>query len=70
MPETGLWNLPRKNGKIPNISMERFDAEFFQIPSGDVNFIDPQERLIMEATYEALVDAGQSVIYIDRMNKP
>jgi len=52
----GLWNLPGRNGKMPN--MDRFDREFFAISESDVLFIDPQERLLLEATYEAIVDAG------------
>lgn len=52
----GLWNLPPKNGKMPNL--ERFDEEFFGVPESQVNLIDPQERLLLELTYEAIVDAG------------
>ena len=52
----GLWNLPERNGKIPNI--DQFDVEFFGIPEEEVPYIDPQERLMLETTYEAIVDSG------------
>ena len=58
----GLWNLPGRNGKMPN--MDRFDREFFGILESDVLFIDPQERLLLEATYEAIVDAGESSTFL------
>lgn len=57
---TGLWNLPPKNGKMPNL--ERFDEDFFGIPESQVNLIDPQERLQLELTYEAIVDAGKILV--------
>lgn len=41
---------------MPNL--DRFDNEFFGISEEDVMFIDPQERLLLEHTYEAIVDAG------------
>lgn len=56
----GLFNLPKKNGKIRSI--DKFDAEFFDIPENTVNFIDPQERLFLELTYESLIDAGNKII--------
>jgi len=52
----GLWNLPERNGKIPNI--DQFDVEFFGIPEDEVPYIDPQERMMLDTTYEAIVDSG------------
>ena len=54
----GMWNLPGRNGKMPNL--DKFDAEFFGIPESEVNYIDPQERILLEGTYEAIIDAGES----------
>jgi acyl transferase domain-containing protein len=36
----------------------RFDAGFFGLPKHDVDAIDPQQRIMMEVTYEALERAG------------
>ena len=56
----GLFNLPERNGKIKSI--EKFDGSFFDIPDQQINLIDPQERIFLELTYEALVDAGKSFV--------
>jgi fatty acid synthase len=48
--------LPRKSGKIKNLS--RFDASFFGIHAKQAHVMDPQGRILLEATYEALIDAG------------
>ena len=57
-----MWNLPGRNGKMPNL--DKFDSEFFGIPESEVNYIDPQERLLLEATYEAIIDAGKGLIHL------
>src|SRR4051812_41349564 len=48
----GLWNLTPRNGKIK--TFDRFDNEFFELSDYVVNFADPQERLFLELTFEAL----------------
>ncbi len=35
-----------------------FDAEFFEIPAGEADKMDPQQRLMLEVTQEALDHAG------------
>ncbi|KHN94261.1 polyketide synthase [Metarhizium album ARSEF 1941] len=35
-----------------------FDATFFSIPSEDARAIDPQQRMLLEVSYEALENAG------------
>ncbi|TWU75230.1 polyketide synthase [Metarhizium rileyi] len=35
-----------------------FDATFFSIPSEDAKAIDPQQRMLLEVSYEALENAG------------
>nr|XP_006825449.1 PREDICTED: fatty acid synthase-like [Saccoglossus kowalevskii] len=54
--ESGLHGLPRKSGKIKDLS--RFDASFFGVHPKQANTMDPQLRILMELTYEAIVDAG------------
>lgn len=42
---------------MPNL--DKFDADFFGIPESEVNYMDPQERIFLEGTYEAIIDAGE-----------
>jgi len=37
---------------------EKFDADYFEIPFNKVHSMDPMSRMLMEHTYEAIVDAG------------
>ncbi|KAK8766020.1 hypothetical protein V5799_007201 [Amblyomma americanum] len=43
-------------GKIRDLSL--FDAEFFGVPPRQAHSMDPQMRLLMETSYEAIVDSG------------
>uniref|UniRef100_A0A6G1SJY0 Fatty acid synthase n=1 Tax=Aceria tosichella TaxID=561515 RepID=A0A6G1SJY0_9ACAR len=52
----GLYGLPKRSGKIKDLS--KFDSHFFGVHGKQANMMDPQARLLLEATYEALVDAG------------
>ncbi|KAH3871939.1 hypothetical protein DPMN_035154, partial [Dreissena polymorpha] len=52
----GLYGLPRRSGKLKNLS--KFDAAFFGVHPKQANSMDPQLRLLLEVTYEAIVDAG------------
>lgn len=54
--EPGLYGLPRRNGKLKDIS--HFDAAFFGVHPKQANTMDPQLRLMLEVAYEAIVDAG------------
>lgn len=38
--------------------MEKFDAEFFDIPAAEANMMEPEVRMMLEHTYEAIIDAG------------
>lgn len=53
--EKGKMNT-RKAGFIDDI--ELFDASFFNISEQEAESLDPQQRLLMEVSYEALQDAG------------
>ena len=57
----GIYGLPKRNGKIPDISS--FDADFFGVAPKQADCMDPQLRLLLEATYEAIVDSGMDIVY-------
>lgn len=52
----GLYGLPKRNGKLKDIS--HFDAAFFGVHPKQANTMDPQLRLMLEISYEAIVDGG------------
>uniref|UniRef100_T1H8C9 Fatty acid synthase n=1 Tax=Rhodnius prolixus TaxID=13249 RepID=T1H8C9_RHOPR len=52
----GLNGLPARTGKIKDLS--KFDASFFGVHAKQAEVMDPQLRMLLEATYEALIDAG------------
>ncbi|CAG2166701.1 unnamed protein product, partial [Oppiella nova] len=52
----GLYDLSNRMGKI--MDYEHFDWSFFGLMDQLVETIDPQSRLLMETTYEAILDAG------------
>ncbi|ODM98514.1 Lovastatin diketide synthase LovF [Orchesella cincta] len=41
-----------------NVPIDEFDAKFFNISQREVVFLDPQQRLLHEVTWEAFEDAG------------
>ncbi|KAB7503647.1 Fatty acid synthase [Armadillidium nasatum] len=51
-----LYGLPHRSGKIPNLS--NFDASFFSVSPRQAHAMDPQLRLLLEVSYEAIFDAG------------
>lgn len=51
-----MYGLPTRSGKLKDIS--KFDASFFGVHPKQANGMDPQLRMLLEVTYEALVDAG------------
>lgn len=59
---TGLNGLPARTGKIKDLS--KFDASFFGVHAKQAEVMDPQLRMLLEATYEALIDAGRFYIII------
>ncbi|XP_047400181.1 fatty acid synthase isoform X1 [Sciurus carolinensis] len=54
--KAGLYGLPRRSGKLKDLS--RFDAAFFGVHPKQAHTMDPQLRLLLEVTYEAIVDGG------------
>lgn len=55
----GFCDLPKRHGKLKVLN--KFDAGFFQVTPKQANFMDPQVRLLLEASWEAMVDAGMSI---------
>ena len=55
----GLWDLPPCSGKVK--SFDKFDNEFFGYDSKQVDYVDPQDRKLLETTFEAILDAGKRV---------
>ncbi|GBP15812.1 Fatty acid synthase [Eumeta japonica] len=53
---TGLHGLPERNGKLKDLA--HFDATFFGVHAKQAHLMDPQLRLLLELTHEAIVDAG------------
>jgi len=51
-----MLGTPKRSGKLKDIS--KFDASFFAVSPKIANSMDPQIRLLLEVTYEAIVDAG------------
>ena len=43
-------------GKLKSI--DKFDADFFGIMNQYGENIDPQSKMLLEVTYEAIIDAG------------
>ena len=50
-------------GRIMDI--DKFDGSYFGFLSKIADAIDPEARIMMETTYEAIVDAGKSEISDD-----
>lgn len=53
---SGLWGLPERTGKLKDL--KKFDAWFFGVHAKQADLMDPQLRLLLEVTYETIVDAG------------
>ncbi|XP_072754283.1 fatty acid synthase [Anoplolepis gracilipes] len=53
---SGIYGLPRRSAKIKDLAS--FDASFFGVHPKQAHVMDPQLRMLLEITYEAIVDAG------------
>jgi hypothetical protein len=58
------YGISSKFGKIKDLS--NFDASFFSIHAKQAHVMDPQIRILLEVTYEALIDAGVNPITMRR----
>jgi len=48
--------VPKRFGKLKDLT--KFDASFFGVHPKQAGVMDPQLRMLLEVTYEALVDSG------------
>lgn len=48
--------VPKRSGKVNNL--DKFDAEFFGIDRCLRDTMDPQIRMLLEHSFEAILDAG------------
>ena len=56
----GLFGMPKRCGKLKDLS--KFDASFFGVHPKQANAMDPQLRILLEVTYEALIDSGENLL--------
>ncbi|EZA60541.1 hypothetical protein DMN91_010029 [Ooceraea biroi] len=52
----GIYGLPLRTAKLKDL--DNFDASFFGVHAKQAHVMDPQLRMMLEITYEAIVDAG------------
>ncbi|GFU22763.1 fatty acid synthase [Nephila pilipes] len=52
----GFCSLPRRMGQLKDLS--KFDNDFFDVSQEQANLLLPEARILLESTYEAIVDAG------------
>lgn len=51
-------SLGSRHGYFLKDDISKFDARFFQIPPQEAHAMDPQQRILLQTTYEALENAG------------
>ncbi|QQR41765.1 type I polyketide synthase [Myxococcus xanthus] len=56
-PDAG-WKMVVREGGFLNQPIAGFDCEFFGLSPREANYVDPQQRLMLEVSWEALEDAG------------
>ena len=52
----GTYEVPSRFGKLKDLGS--FDASFFRVHPKQARVMDPQLRILLEVTYEAIIDAG------------
>lgn len=53
---SGVYGLPKRFGKLKNLT--HFDAQYFGVHAKQAEQMDPQMRMLLEVTHEAIIDAG------------
>ncbi|XP_074967591.1 fatty acid synthase [Phalacrocorax aristotelis] len=62
----GIYGLPKRNGKLKDLS--KFDASFFGVHAKQAHTMDPQLRMILEVSYEAILDGGINPVTLQGTN--
>ncbi|WPB81675.1 type I polyketide synthase [Archangium violaceum] len=52
------WKMSVREGGFLSQPIAAFDCEFFGLSPREANYVDPQQRLMLEVAWEALEDAG------------
>ncbi|AGC47278.1 polyketide synthase [Myxococcus stipitatus DSM 14675] len=52
------WKMTVREGGFLAQPIAAFDCEFFGLSPREANYVDPQQRLMLEVSWEALEDAG------------
>ena len=60
--------MPPRLGLLGDL--DKFDAEFFKMPPRLAEASDPQVRMLLEAVFETLIDAGENHSYFVVRRKP
>src|SRR3990167_10968761 len=55
--EPGTFNTPQYAGKIKQ-DLNLFDNSFFNVSGSQAERLDPQIRLLLETSFEAVIDSG------------
>ncbi|XP_035213956.1 fatty acid synthase-like [Stegodyphus dumicola] len=55
--EKGARGMPHSSvGLVKNL--DKFDAQFFHLTNSTADYVEPQQRKVLEVTYEAIFDSG------------
>lgn len=55
---TRMDSLSANGGHFISGDLGAFDASFFSLPAAEAEGMDPQQRIVLETTYQALENAG------------
>lgn len=53
-----MYGINTRMGRVKDI--DKFDGGFFGFLGKNGDHLDPESRILLETTYEAIADAGQS----------
>lgn len=63
----GLYELPTRIGKIKDEDLQNLDAEFFKIHQKQAECMDPQMRMLLECTHEAIIVVFLRISRVNRL---